>query len=68
MTSRSISPHICVGHIWSSIDGSNVSFVCTRCGIQGYLPAKEAELGIKSKRDCNDELVRAVLDNDRSEN
>ncbi len=48
-------------HFWTPANGSNVSFVCKRCGIGGYLPAKDSKAGIQSNESCNDHILVAVL-------
>lgn len=40
---------------------SSVSFVCERCGISGYVPAKEREAGVKTNDDCDHHVVEAVM-------
>ena len=60
-------------HVWKKATDSNVSFKCERCGIRGFLPAKEAEMGVISVRgnpddeewtpyhDCNKNIVSSVM-------
>ena len=49
------------GHDWELSPESNVSFVCRRCGIRGFLPAKDREAGVKTADDCDHHVVESVL-------
>ena len=62
MDQSASSPRSREGHNWKAVLGSSVSFVCRRCGISGYLPAKEAEAGVKARDDCDHHVVESVMD------
>lgn len=49
------------GHDWAAVEASTISFVCRRCGIPGYVPAKEREAGVKTSDECDHHVVETVL-------